>query len=137
MRINIQNTARLNAALDPINGKAKTHTLRGNAVQGVAIRLEKQLDTSGIPKAARKGVVAHYIAAGPGKAYARKSRHFITTKLRLERGATGWFLTSAEKFEAWSDAPERMDITLSEEQAAIVRKAAMAPYTVKATEAAS
>lgn len=115
MRINITKLDALRAALEAVNGRATAHTLASCAVCALADQVEKDLLGRGVPKKALKGTRVTYSPAGPGKAYARKSRYVVSTWIEIERGASGWFLTEAERNEIWADAPERLVIHVTAE----------------------
>ena len=115
MRINLNSTEALAAALETVNGRATAHTLATFQVSALADRIEKDLLGRGVPKKYLKGTRVTYSPAGPGKAYARKSRYVVSTSVQIERGASGWFLTSAERVEPWADSPERLTIHVTAE----------------------
>ena len=109
----ISKEADVAAALAKINGRATTHTLTHSyELERVADRVEKRLTDSGVPKKLWRGVTVTHIPAGPGKAYARKSRNFITTRVTLEYRAGGWALIHAEKYESWSDSSEHLALSV-------------------------
>lgn len=115
MKINLNNTEALAAALEAVNGRATAHTLASYDVSALADRIEKDLQGRGVPKKHLKGTRVTYTPAGPGKAYARKSRYVVSTQVEIERGASGWFLTGAERVEPWADSPERLVIHVTAE----------------------
>jgi hypothetical protein len=115
MKINKANTEALAAALEAVNGRASAHTLAPFQVSALAERIEKDLQGRGVPKNALKGARVTYTPAGPGKAYARKARHVVSTRVQLERGASGWFLTGAERADIWATSPERLAIHVTAE----------------------
>ena len=109
----ISKTEEIQAALAAVNGRATTHTLTHSfELKRVAAAVEKRLTDSGVPKKLWRGVTVTHVPAGPGKAYARKSRHFITTRVTLEYRAGGWALTHAEKYESWSDSSEHLALSV-------------------------
>lgn len=110
MKVNLNNTEALAAALAAVNGRATAHTLASCQVSALADRIEKDLLGRGVPKKHLKGTRVTYTPAGPGKSYARKARSVVSTRVELERGASGWFLTEAERVEPWADSPERLVI---------------------------
>lgn len=115
MRININNTAKIDAALEAVNGRATSHTVTSASdVRRIAASAESRL--APIAKARRRGASVAYRPSGPGKAYARKGHHVITTRITLERGASGWFLTGCERCEMWSDSPELFAIRVTPDQ---------------------
>lgn len=124
MRVNVTNTEALTAALEAVNGRATAHTMAPGQVLDLAERIEEDLQNRGVPKKHLKGARVIYTPAGPGKAYARKSRHVVSTQIQMERGASGWFLTNAERKEIWAESPERLLIHVTAEaRAAITARA--------------
>lgn len=115
MKINLNNTEALATALAAVNGRATAHTLASFQVSALAERVEKDLLGRGVSKKALKGTRVTFTPAGPGKAYARKSRYVVSTLVIIERGASGWFLTGAERVEPWADSPERLVIHVTPE----------------------
>jgi hypothetical protein len=115
MKINLTSIEALAAALGAVNGRASTHTLTPGGIEDLANRIEKDLQDRGVPKKALKGARVLYTPAGPGKAYARKARMVVSTRVQLERGASGWFLTGAERVEIWADSPKRLAIHVTAE----------------------
>jgi hypothetical protein len=121
MKVNVTNTEALTAALEAVNGRATAHTMAPGQVLDLAERIEADLQGRGVPKKYLKGARVIYIPAGPGKAYARKSHHVVSTRVELERGASGWFLTGAERKEIWAESPERLLINVTAEARAAIR----------------
>jgi hypothetical protein len=115
MKINLNNTEALAAALEAVNGRASAHTLAPSDVEDLAGRIEKDLQGRGVPKNAVKGTRVTYTPAGPGKAYARKARSVVSTWIQIERGSSGWFLTGAERVDIWATSPERLAIHVTAE----------------------
>ncbi len=104
------------AMLAKVNGKATAFTVTEfTEVHQVAIDAEKRLNALGVPLKYRPGAALQYRPAGPGKAYARKSRFVISTILQLVRVADGWRLVSAERSEPWADSPELRVLMISAE----------------------
>jgi hypothetical protein len=115
MKINVNDTKKISAALEAVNGRATAHTLTSCDVWALAERAEKDLQSRGVSKKAMKGTRVTYTPAGPGKAYARKARYVVSTLVTIERGSSGWFLTEAERNEIWADSPERLVIHVTAE----------------------
>lgn len=115
MRINVSDRDKLAAALEEVNGRAAAHVMEWYNVQRLAARVESDLESRGVPKKSRRGVRISYRPAGPGKAYARKARHVVSTAVALERGASEWFMVACARAELWADSPERYVLTLPEE----------------------
>lgn len=113
MKINVENTDTLTATLEQTNGRATAHTLAAGDIAALARRVEKDLQGRGVPKKYLKGTSVTYSPSGPGKAYSRKYRHVISTRVQIERGSTCWFLTEAERIETWADSSERISIHIT------------------------
>jgi len=128
MRINIKNTAKIQAALDSVNGRATSHVMRASDVSDIAARADSKLSASGVAIAARRGVRVCYVPSGPGKAYSRRGRYVATNYAILERGPTGWFLVSCERRDVYSDAREQFKVVLTDGLGAVIRQHAMRGY---------
>ena len=113
MKLNINNELELADHLAKVNGRATAHTMTAGDVEQVARMVERDLINRGARKKDMPGTVVHYRPPGPGKAYARKARYFTTTEITLQRGASAWFLTRAQKADHWSDAPASLLIEVS------------------------
>lgn len=131
MKINVNDTDKIKDALAEVNGRASAHTLASWQVIKAATCAELALEDRGVPKAQRAGAVLDYYPEGPGKAYARKSRHFITTRITLTRGASDWFLTNCRRFDGYSDSPEHFVIQVTPAVADTIRACAMQGIVVK------
>lgn len=127
--IKLSNAARIDAYLDEVNGRAKTHVISGYygliGLSGIAETIERDLVARGLPKNAQKGARYVFTPGGPGKTYARKGRYVVTTTVRLERMASGWALISAEKAEIWADANPFETIGLTADQIARITEHAL------------
>lgn len=120
MRINISARDAIAAALEEVNGRAKSHVLESWHVESLSERAESDLESRGVPKKSRQGVRVTYSPAGPGKAYSRKARSVIGTSVTLERGAAAWFLIACSKVDTWATASETYVLTLPDETRAAV-----------------
>lgn len=125
MKINVQSTDKIAAALESVNGRAAAHTMLSCAVENLADRVESDLASRGVPKKLWRGVRVRFRPAGPGKAYSRKARHVVSTRVTLERGPSGWFMVACERSEPWADAPEKYVLTLTDAAKAAVLKYAL------------
>lgn len=115
MKLNVNDTKKISAALEAVNGRAVAHTLVSCDVWVLADRIEKDLQGRGVSKKAMKGTRVTYTQAGPGKAYARKSRSVVSTSVTIERGSSGWFLTGAERVDLFATSSERLVINVTAE----------------------
>lgn len=131
MRINIdtKNSAKINAELEKLNGKAESFTITTtDEVVKIAAKAEKQLEA--LPKAMRKGAVVYFTPAGPT---ARSYKYAVkTTKLSMQRGASGWFLTGISTVHVSPTRSEHMMIKISKAQAEEIQRRAIETFTVVA-----
>jgi hypothetical protein len=99
MKIMITNAEKIRAALDHVNGAASAHTAAPWDVAQQAVLAEAHLDTLGIAKKDRAGAVRDYVSGERvSNAYSKKNwSGRAATRVRLTRGATGWFLTAVER----------------------------------------
>ena len=114
MRINIEHGDKITAALAAVNGRATAHVVAGWQVYRLAARAERDLESRGVPIKARRGVRVTYVPAGPGRAYARKGRSVVSTRVTIERGSRTWFLVATERYDLWADARETYTIHATE-----------------------
>ena len=128
IKITADNAAKINAALDAANGKATSHTIRSWVlVDSVADEAESRL--SALPKADRKGATLTHTPAGPwASAYKYAAQ---TTRIVIERRATGWFLISADRAEVYPRAPQRDVMTISTYQRDEIARRAVAEFNVR------
>ena len=124
--------AAIEAALAEANGKATAHTLAQHIdLDLLARRAETRLKESGVPKKDWRGIRVVYRPEGPGKAYARKGRCLITTRIVLEYRASGWALVMAERAETWADAKEIFTIRVTEDILNRIRDNACEGYALR------
>ena len=95
MKIKITNTEKIRAALDHVNGAATAHTASAWDVAQQATAAETHLDALGIAKRDRSGAVRDYVSGERvPRAYTKKNwSGRAATRVRLTRGASGWFVT--------------------------------------------
>lgn len=93
-RINITHTAKIIAALDAAQGRATARTISPEDLVAHAAEAEKQMETAGVPKALRRGATLRILPARVANSYKYAAEG---TRATLERGSTGWFLTSASR----------------------------------------
>lgn len=130
MKINVADKVKVQAALDAVNKRASVHVLSPKMVAHVADRAGSLLLARGLAKTNWVGITVDFVPEGPGKAYAKKSQFFTTNRIGLQRFPAGWFLVKCIRYEPWSDAPERLGVTISPVQADLIRKAMLAPFTI-------
>ena len=99
MKIKITNTEQLRTALAAVNGAASAHTASAHDVAAQAVLAEAHLNALGIPKRDRAGAVRDYVSGERvSNAYSNKNwSGRAATRVRLTRGAAGWFVTAIER----------------------------------------
>lgn len=127
MRININNTDKIEAALAEVNGRAKSQTIT-NAYEVAFIAETAELKLSDLPIALRRGATVAYRPEGPCGSYKYQS---TTTVIYLERGAKYWFLTGAAQSPLWPRQSELFNISISQHQANEIARRALSPFTVR------
>ena len=123
MKIQITNTEKLCVALDHVNGAANAHTASAWDVVQQATAAEAHLDALGIPKRDRSGAVRDFVSGeAVSNAYSKKNwSGRAATRVRLTRGATGWFATEIARVTigragGWARTlltPEQRDLALT------------------------
>ena len=99
MKINVSDTAKIVAALGAVNGTASAHTASAADVAAQAVIAEAHLAALGIAKKDRAGAGRDYVSGGTvSNAYSNKNwSGRAATRVRLTRGASGWFMFSATR----------------------------------------
>jgi len=122
MRLNLNSDDKIVAALAAVNGKALSHTFTlASELRAVARDAEEKLSELNVPKSIRSGAV---VAAESGERLPNKYKYQATTTLvYLERGSSGWFLTSARRSEIWPDQKPHyfLRLTAAQDMAAVDR----------------
>ena len=122
---------KVTSLLAEINKNAVAHTITDVAtLHAVTSDVENMLVESGLPKKHWRGIRVSYHPSGPGKAYSKVARHFITTSVVLEYRAKGWALISAARRDMWSDSKEHLAIFVSENALHTIRECATRKYTL-------
>jgi len=119
MRINITNRGKIEAALEAVNGRARSFTVESaRQVEDYAKHLERELERRGVKKSERKGALGNCTPAGP-TARAYKYRAHSTT-IYLERGASGWFLIGVERSSVAPTDKEAVNLYVTPAQRDII-----------------
>ena len=128
IKITAANAAKIGAALDAANGKATSHTVRSWVlVDTIAEAAESRL--AALPKAQRAGATLAHTPAGPSASAYKYAAQ--TTRIVLERRATGWFLISAERAEVYPRAQQRDTMTISPAQRDEIARRAVAEFNIR------
>ena len=135
IKITTENAAKINEALDAVNGKATAFTIHFyDDVMKYAEAVEKMLEKSQLPKAERSGAAAQIRPAGPSTnayKYAAKS-----TTIRIERGSKDWFLVNVSETSVHPKQNESIRITISPAQRDTITRKALEGYRVATQPAA-
>ena len=125
MKINVKNFDAIEKALQEANGKATARLADLQDVQDYVIIIEKSLTEKGIPKNLWQGL-KFQIMPGAEKlpnAYFKRGVPSATAFV-LERGSTGWFMTSCKRSEFHENHKLVLISRFTEEQEqAIISKA--------------
>lgn len=144
MKIRIEDSAAIEAALSEANGKANAHTIRSaDEVREIAERAEKYLSDTRLNAAFRVGTTVTFRPEGPGKQYAKRGRYVTTTRITLERRKTqyrtpdreyrtGWFLVGVERVDMHAESSIEFDVTITKEIAEKIMQTALSPFKVAA-----
>jgi len=119
MRIKVTETAKIQAALDDVNGRAIADTIhRAKTVVDMAAFAEKHLATIGVLKKNAASTVLSW-CSGQAKSAAYKGKFYIVTRVTLERGKNGWYMTNCQRVELWrqSSGYARLSLPESEREA--------------------
>lgn len=90
MRINVNDTSAVQAALDAHQARARTRRASVEGIASACAMAESHLLAAGVPKYAWRGCVICMLP--PRTAYAYKHTP-LGTKVVLERGSNAWFVT--------------------------------------------
>ena len=125
MKINVKNFDAIEKALQEANGKATARLADLQDVQDYVIIIEKSLTEKGIPKNLWQGLKFQIMPQSENlpNAYFKRGTP-QATQFTLERGSTGWFMTSACRNEFYHSRKILMITNFTKEQErAIIREA--------------
>lgn len=137
IKITVENSAAIEAALLAANGKAHNHCFtRFEEILGIAAVAEAAL----IKLVGSKGYAAGAIFTQTSgdqvsKAYEKKCRERIATRIRLQRRPAGWFLIEASKSSVYREGGGSF-MSLTPAQAERAVKLLKASFVVLPAEAA-
>ncbi len=123
----------LEQAVAEANGKASAHTYNATQIEWLAETAEKRLARDGITVANRVGAVVTAISEVPtAKAYNRKSRSAIATRVVMRRTTACWIIEKIEKFERYTGpgGDEKIVTTISEAARDDIMRKALDGYAV-------
>jgi hypothetical protein len=109
MKLDINNTAEIQTALDTVNGKATAFTVHApGQVSNVAILANTTLRKAGVTEAESAGTIVTYRPAGPwANAYKNSA---ISTLVTLKKTASGWNLIGVKRVDVYPRNTERFTL---------------------------
>lgn len=126
IKIDPKNAREIHAALDAVNGKARTFTVQmSSEVRAFAQEAEAQLAM--LPKQQRVGARAVCRPEGPKAGYKYPAK---STGLALERRATGWFLVNVTETTVYPKSRRVCDVTITREQADEIQRRSITDFVV-------
>lgn len=105
MRINIENTSKVQVALDEVQARCSARTVSAHHVQVLGSQAEYIL--RGIPERLRVGAELTYCAEITCAAYKKKAFSAQSTMVVLRRGTRHWFLVDAARATIYPKAGAR------------------------------
>jgi len=119
IKINVQNTAALEAALAKANGRSTAHTFRSASdIIECARKAEEKLQSLSLAKCSRSGAIATANSGGRISNSYKYTR--ITTNAILERGSAAWFLIEIGTAESFRRTAGAVHVSLTASQDAEV-----------------
>jgi len=126
IKITPDNYRAINAALDAVNGTARSQVIRyASDVLAVVERAEAKL--ASLPKAERGTASVTYTPAGPMSAYKYKAK---STRISAVRGSKCWYLISVETVDLYPTQKERFAVTITAGQAQRITEITLSDYIV-------
>ena len=120
MKININQTAKIEAALSAVNGRSERHCYTtAEEIISIAQRTEKKLEKLNIPKNERSGAFVRSVS-GDIMPNSYKGLRNVTS-ITLLRGVKEWFLTGCYRSELWPNqsGSEVLHITVAQHNTAL------------------
>jgi len=109
MKIDINNTAEIQTALDAVNGKASTFTINTpRQVSDVVFIANSTLRKAGVTEAESVGTIVTYRPSGPSANAYKNSA--ISTMVTLKKTGSGWYLIGVERVTVWPRNPSRFTL---------------------------
>jgi hypothetical protein len=127
IQINQKNEDKLTATLKEVNGRSNAHTFTtGKEILHAAAMAEDALCRLNIPKSKRAGVTV-VVLSGSKMPSAYKYR-INTSRVTLERTATGWTATEIKVVDVWAGGTQNITILPAHED--IILAGIRSQYTV-------
>jgi hypothetical protein len=115
IKITVENTAAIEAALKAVNGKAEAHTYTSAySIFAMADRFDARLDKLGLPKGMRSG--ARYISQSGSILPAAYKNTAITTRVVIERRSNAFWLIAIEPDRLYPKSKPFVGMILTEAQ---------------------
>lgn len=124
-------------AFEEANGRATTFTLGLDDAKLIAESVCRKLDNAGLAASNRKGVKVHVRSAGPARNSYGHSATGTDFTLIWKGGRFQIVAGSVGRVNVYPKNPKIQKITLNEEQAEIVRNAAVKPFHISAAASAN
>lgn len=135
VQISDQNVDLIQKILGEIQGRSHANILIAQDVIEFGKKAESRLEAAQIARSYRVGCTFMVVPEGPyAKAYGYKQ---TGTLLRMERRASGWFMTAAERVPTWPGQIRKEVLSLTSRQKTLVIRAALREFRITVEEAAS
>ena len=112
MKINIQNKAAIEKALNDVQHRCTVELVSHSDLEYLAERAEKHFDGI-LNKKDQSGARVYERPEGPANAY-KYTAHY--TKAVIQKGSTGWFLVHVSRDVLNNRCPEKVFLELTEKQ---------------------
>jgi hypothetical protein len=130
IKITIDNTAKIEAALAAVNGKAVPFAISKYAeIEMVVVAAEKMIADKNMSKTESMGTIYCFSPAGPsakGYKYSVKS-----TAVKIQRTSSGWNLIEVQQINIYPKRRCIETLIVSEKQAKIIQKKTLKNVIVK------
>ncbi|ANY85446.1 hypothetical protein BB934_45340 (plasmid) [Microvirga ossetica] len=112
LNILVTDEAALEAAIEPIRGRATTWTHPASGIRNVAELAESRLAKAGLPPSHSVGVVAVHTSMGPES---NSYDYGVTgSRITLKRSRDGWRFVGYEKIGLYPKQGGKLDLTFQE-----------------------
>lgn len=119
MKIRITDTARVQAAIDAVAGKAAAFIAGAGDLHYASRRAELVLDDKGLPVAKRNGAGLVHTPAGPTSSGYKFGA--ISIRTTMIRSTSGWWITNIERCKVFPNNREKLQVKVLPWQATEIR----------------
>lgn len=127
-----KNKAKIEAALEEVNGRATAHTYTSYAeIEQEASAAEKRLGGLLLKKDFQGAIC--YAESGSAVAKSYKNTR-IGTRIKIRRGSSAWFLESIEAITLYTDGGHAQRLALTQEQDVAAKAKLSTLYAIQKTE---